>query len=47
MILNKPDKFAEMLKKMGFTLLEELKAYPETELKHDILVFQKQDTSGP
>ena len=43
MILQKPERFKDYLKKLGFDLIETIIPNAQNMLKHEILVLQKQN----
>ena len=43
MILQKPERFKDYLKKLGFDLIESIVPNAQNMLKHKILVLQKQN----
>jgi hypothetical protein len=43
MILQKPERFKDYLKKLGFDLIETIVPNTENMLKHEILILQKQN----
>lgn len=44
MILLKPDRFKDLLLKLGFELIETISPNADNSLKHEILVFQKKSS---